>query len=117
MAARKFAESAGVAAETASRLAIVVEELITNLFDHGNLGRADQVTLEIEKNGGDLELVLSDPGPAFDPRSLPIDRAVPSRGGGAGLDLVRTWATTLDYCSQDGINRLALRLPAGTSDP
>lgn len=95
----------------ASRLAIVVEELVTNLYDHGGLNDDAVFTIEFSLTTSDLGLVLVDPGKPFDPLSAKFDRPVPPRGGGAGLNLVREWASQMDYESTAGSNRLRLRLP------
>jgi serine/threonine-protein kinase RsbW len=99
-------------AETeASRLAIVVEELVTNLYDHGGLNDEAVFTIELSLTTSDLSLVLADPGEPFDPFPAKFDRPVSARGGGAGLNLVREWASQMDYESTAELNRLRLRLP------
>ena len=95
----------------ASRLAIVVEELVTNLYDHGGLNDDAIFTIELSLTATDLSLVLVDPGMPFDPFSAKLSRSAPARGGGAGLKLVRSWAGEMDYEHMAGLNRLRLRLP------
>ena len=53
----------------------------------------------------------TDPGKPFDPESEMRDREIPARGGGAGLKLVRAWASQIDYQTSEGLNRLSVRLP------
>ena len=113
LAARNFGDRAGIDEGDRSRLAIVVEELVTNLFDHGGLTDEDVFEIELSAADAHIRLVLIDPGRAFDPRLVPDDDAIPSRGGGDGLKLVRTWASEIDYQIVGPHNRLAVALPVG----
>lgn len=108
-AARLFAQAAGVGPKTKARLAIIVEELVTNIFEHGSPSPDRSVELWLTKAAGDIELTLADNGSFFDPRSFraPAD-AVPERGGGAGLGLVQAWSRILRYGEESGANRLEL---------
>lgn len=109
-----FCAAAGLDGNAAARLAIIVEELVANLVEHGGAGAADAIELSLTRaDGGPVALVLSDDGAAFDPREAPDDEAIPDRGGGAGLNLVRAWATILDYRSEGGRNRMELSIPVG----
>lgn len=111
LAARNFARSARLSEADAARLAIVVEELVANLYDHGGLGVDDAFEIELSATATDIKVVLIDPGTPFDPGLASLDRDFPTRGGGAGLKLVRAWAIRTDYRSIDGLNRLAVSLP------
>jgi len=115
VAASTFAERAGLAGASASRLAIVVEELAMNLYDHGGLGADDAFDLELSSSRAEVRLVLIAPGPEFDPRQSISREFSSSRGGGAGLDLVRTWSRLLEHDYVEGRNRLALALPIATA--
>lgn len=110
-AAREFAATADLDKGDATRLAIVVEELVTNLYDHAGLNDGDVFDIELAATGSEISLVVSDEGRSFDPRSARSDDTIPSRGGGAGLRLVRAWASKIDYQSTDGLNRLSVLLP------
>jgi serine/threonine-protein kinase RsbW len=111
VAAHSFAERAALDDADASRLAIVVEELVTNLFDHGGLTGEDEFEVEFVLNSADVIVTITDPGTAFDARRIEDDARLPDRGGGAGLRLVRSWASTIDYRRVDGRNRLVVWLP------
>ena len=111
-AARAFAEAAGVDGDRVARLVVVVEELITNLYEHGGLRSDETVCVELAATADELTLTITDSGHAFDPLSARTGDAVPARGGGAGIKLVRAWASQIEYCSADGRNRLLVRLPA-----
>lgn len=112
-AADAFAGALALPAGKAARLAIVVEELVANLFEHGGVGADDRVELSFAGRGGDVMLILEDPGRAFDPRAAPGPGEVPpERGGGAGLAMVAAWTRVLRYEASGGANRLELLIPA-----
>lgn len=111
LAARNFAKMAKITKSDSVRLAIVVEELVTNLYDHGGLSPEDVFQLELSATRTDIRVVLIDPGKAFDPDLRRLDDTTPERGGGAGLRLVQAWTISTDYQSADGHNRLDLLLP------
>ena len=97
-----------------AKLAIIVEELVMNLYEHGRVRAQDVVTLEMSSTDEAVDLVLVDPGFPFDALAAPLSRETPARGGGAGLELIRAWASTTNYESGAGLNRLSLRLSRRT---
>ena len=106
---RSFALTARLPAETADRLAIVVEELLLNLIEHGNARGEIHLTLAVLAAA--VSLTIIDAGTPYDPRNAGIPAQIPARGGGAGLALVAAWARIVDYRHADGRNRLELVLP------
>ena len=116
-AVRDFARDAEINEDDASRLAIVVEELVTNLYDHGGLNAEDVFDMELSTSDTEINLVLVDRGRPFDPRLVRNADAIPSRGGGAGLKLVCAWASHIDYRTLGTYNRLSVLLPAGRNRP
>ena len=110
-AAQGFAEIGRLSAGLAARLAIIVEELAANLIEHGGVGGDGEIELLLAHEADGVRIVLSDSGAAFDLRTAPSEEAIPERGGGAGIDLVRAWTEIVDYHSEPGRNRLELRLP------
>lgn len=94
-----------------SRLAIIVEELVTNLYDHAGLAPNDIFELELSATDANISLIITDPGTAFDPKIAPGAEETPARGGGAGLRLLREWASRMDYETSTTHNRLAVLLP------
>ena len=110
-AARLFGEGLRLAAGAQARLCLVVEELIANLYDHGGLTGQDQVELTLASEDDGIRLIIVDPGKPFDPRSVPPNYITPERGGGAGLNIVRSWARFIDYRVTPEGNRLELLLP------
>ena len=92
-----------------SRLAIMIEELLANLFEHGRTEPDSVIVLRLARYPDHVQLVLEDGGPAFHPASADPDAPIPERGGGAGLALVRAWAEHLSYATEPELNRLELR--------
>ena len=111
VAARGLAESASLEEAETSRLAIVIEELVTNLYDHGGLDAAAEFIIELSITDDQITLVLTDPGAPFDPSFARLESAIPARGGGAGLKLVRAWAIHTEYEAAEGVNCLRVRFP------
>jgi anti-sigma regulatory factor (Ser/Thr protein kinase) len=111
VAARSFADRAGIEGSVGARLAIVIEELVTNLYDHGGLTDEEEFELELILNRADVSVTITDPGAPFDARRIGDDTGPPERGGGVGLRLVRSWASTIDYRRVDDRNRLVVWLP------
>jgi anti-sigma regulatory factor (Ser/Thr protein kinase) len=110
-AVREFADGEALDLPMASRLAIVVEELVANLFDHAVVADDLLVTLLLTHSEEGLFVSLDDNAQAFDPRAAPtIELPNPERGGGVGLALVRSWTDIVAYDSVEGMNRLVLRL-------
>lgn len=108
-----FSLDAALEAGQAARLAILVEELVANLVEHGGIGAEGEIELVLAQDEGGLAIILSDPGNPFDPREAGPGDRIPERGGGVGIDLVKAWADIVDYRSDGGRNRLELRLRAG----
>ena len=108
--ARLFGMELGLGERDLARLCIIVEELITNLCEHGICDTEREIDLELFRHSSGLGLVFEDNGAPFDPRTTTSEDDLPQRGGGAGLRLVRAWAEIVDYGSGDGRNRLELLL-------
>ena len=107
--ARRYALDQGVGPADCARLCIIVEELVTNLFEHGDLAEP-QIGIEFAWRRDAIGLILEDDGRAFDPRMAPFDDSMPDRGGNAGLRLVHGWSEIVSYETQGGRNRLELLL-------
>ena len=112
-AARAFGEAQWLTEDECARLCIIIEEMIANLYDHSGVAETDEVELSLASEPGGIRIVIVDPGAPFDPRSAPMPREQPERGGGAGIDIVRAWAEIVDYALIPEGNRLELLLPIG----
>jgi len=110
-AAQRFSAAEALGAPAVAHLAIIVEELVTNLVEHGGAGDRVEIELTLVREGSAVLIGLGDDGPAFDPRGVAPQDAIPERGGGTGLDLVRAWAEIVDYRWDRGWNRLDVRMP------
>ena len=113
-AAEDFAHEAGLDARGGARLAVVVEELVSNAIRHGAEGGAIAIDLTLEAGEGEIALALIDDGVAFDPtaeRNFTGPDA--ETGGGVGLALVKAWANAFRYTRDGGRNLIELRLRLG----
>lgn len=110
-ATRRFAVDQGLGTRDRAHLCIIVEELVTNLIEHGGGSGERRVGIELARGPSEIMLVIEDDGAAFDPRNAPANADIPSRGGGAGLRLVSAWSRIVDYRSANGRNRLELEMP------
>jgi anti-sigma regulatory factor (Ser/Thr protein kinase) len=96
-----------------SKIELVLEELLVNVFDYAYPGdTSGQVTLHCLVQEGKLLFVIKDQGVAFDPlasesvdTSLDIDQR---RIGGLGIYLVRNMVDSIFYERQDGSNVLTV---------
>lgn len=110
-AAEDFASEAGLDARGGARLAVVVEELVSNAVRHGADDGSITIDLTMAVSDGQVLLVLEDDGVAFDPTDDRNFRGPdPETGGGVGLALVKAWAKGFDYARENGRNRIELRL-------
>lgn len=113
-AAEHFASDAALDARGGARLAVVVEELVSNAVRHGAEDGSIAIDLIMAIRGDEVTLVLEDDGVAFDPTE---DRAFggpdAETGGGVGLALVRAWANVFGYDRKYGRNRIELHLGLG----
>lgn len=118
--AAEFLRGQGVADRLVGRAELLLEELVTNVINHGgvtDLMARFVVTLAVEPNGG-CRIVFEDPGRPFDPAAAVLPdrptRLEEARIGGLGLVLLRQMADDLRHEARPGGgNRLSFRLEAG----
>jgi len=102
-----FLRGCGVDARTVHHVALIVEELLTNIGTHGRC-RDVPAHVELTVAPNEVSGVIADRGTPFDPRQptgpdpdLPLaERPV----GGLGLVLVRKLSSRLDYAAGGGGN-------------
>lgn len=111
-AARSFGAAHRLPGDELARLCIVVEELVTNLYEHGGLTQGDEVGLAFAIDLNGIRVSITHPGKAFDPWSAPQTAQRSERGGGAGVRLIRAWAQLVSYQSLDDGNHLELVVPS-----
>ena len=86
-----------IAPTTASDVALIVSELVTNSVVHANVGPRRALTVEVTTLDDRLRIAVADQGSRLRPRILPPDPETP---GGFGLFLVdelcETWGVRQD---------------------
>lgn len=111
-AVEQFAQAVALDQRSAARLAVVAEELVANVIDHGNAGSPLSLELSLTARDDGVALALDDDGVPFDP-TAPREFKGPDSdsGGGVGLAILRAWSRELEYAREGGRNRLRLVLP------
>ena len=110
---RAFVAQAGLGRDPAERLAIIVEEWVANVVEHGAPAAGSRIGLRLAWEGGLVRITMTDAGQAFDPRGATFEAPNLERGGGAGLELMRAWSRVAAYGRRAGRNRLVLEMPLG----
>ena len=106
---RDFVVCAQCGVDAEAKLSIIVEELVSNIVEHGAPPPDSEITIELSAIGADIGLTLSDAGVFFDPRTAAKPAETPTeRGGGAGIALVLSWSNVINYARVDGRNVLTL---------
>ena len=86
-----------IPATTASDVALLVSELVTNGVVHANVGPRQALTVDVTTFDDRLRIAVTDPGSPLTPCMLPHDPETP---GGLGLSLVdklcETWGFSQD---------------------
>lgn len=111
-AARDFAARCQLAERHADRLALVLQEWLDNVVEHGGAAAGSRIVIRLDRPDTRVRLRVSDAGQAFDPRAAAFHGPNLQRGGGAGLEIVRTWAEILDYRRSRARNRVVLLVGA-----
>ncbi|MGA0603780.1 ATP-binding protein [Caulobacter sp. KR2-114] len=109
--ARGFAASAGLEPAATGRLAVVVEEWVANIVEHGGAQDGARIFLRLRLVAGVVQLSVSDAGQPFDPRAAVFDGPNAERGGGAGLALIAGLCRIAGYARRAGRNRLVFEVP------
>lgn len=104
-AARRFTGEG----EAGDQLAIVTEEWVANVVEHGAPAAGSLIVLRFEPVSGGVRLCASDAGVAFDPTVGEAPEPNLERGGGAGLALIRAWCR-VRYRRRRGRNHVTLEL-------
>lgn len=109
-----FASELGIAPDEASRILILLEELLTNLMKYGYPDRSEPGRAEIvlALNGSRLEIEFIDDGCAFNPLAGPppnLEEPVEDREvGGLGLHLLRALTDEARYERRNDNNVIRL---------
>ena len=86
------------------QLNLVLDELVTNIIEHGGGCAKCPIEIRIEKTNSQFKIQLSDGGPPFDPTQCkPVDVTLPigkRACGGLGILFVRKFS---DWCSYERV--------------
>ncbi|MCB0643505.1 MAG: ATP-binding protein [Phaeodactylibacter sp.] len=109
-----FFEQQQLSAAVRYALELSVEELLTNLIHHGYRGEGRAaIRLQIERQDQQVELILKDDAPAFNPLEIPppnLSSPLSERPvGGLGLHLIRELMDEIDYQYDEHYNCITLR--------
>lgn len=108
-AAAAFAIDAAIGDDAADKLAIIVEEWLVNVVEHG--GGPGRIAMRLERRADCVRVMFSDTGQPFDPRAVVFEGPNEERGGGAGLALIKAWSRITGYSRRGGRNRVVLEMP------
>lgn len=105
----EFLQQQQVDPRAANHVALIVEEVLTNIGTHGKCAdKPVRIELTVDREGVTGEIV--DSGIPFDPRDAPEPDLAQGAGerpvGGLGLFLVRRFSSALEYASRNGENYL-----------
>lgn len=104
--------AAGLPQPSVDELCLCLDELLTNLTMHAGLAPDARVEVSYALGPSRMSAEIVDPGPAFDPLSLPepdTAAALEDRGpGGLGIHFVRTLMDEVRYERRGSTNRLHL---------
>jgi serine/threonine-protein kinase RsbW len=91
---------------------LAVEEIITNIINHGYKNAGGEIVIYCRINGNQTEVRIRDDAPRFDPLSLPepeLDGTIENRKiGGLGIFLVRQVMDEISYRYENGQNILVM---------
>ena len=108
-----FTTSAGLSHDVSSRLLVVLDEVLSNVVNHGLAGAMEgerEIRLAVRLRPETVELDVVDDGPAFDPTTVaPATLAADRRVGGAGLLFVRALMDEVRFIRHEDRNCLTLR--------
>lgn len=106
-----FVGRAGLGDDVADRLAIVVEEWVLNIIEHGAAPEDSVIELSIDQADAHVRICVADSGTAFDPRTAVPEGPNLERGGGAGLALIQAWTRIASYRRHQARNEVVFELP------
>lgn len=110
-----FAAAHGLARGEVWPFQVALDEVLSNIVRHGLSEAAEPPPIEIEIHlrGGEIELVIIDGAPAFNPLDVAapdLQQGLEDRPiGGLGIAFVRKLMDSVEYARQGGRNRLRLR--------
>jgi len=116
---REGAVAAKLPDERQGELELIIDELVMNVCRHAYPdGEQGEVTVSWSvPAAGELSVEVADQGKEFNPltaKAPDLTASLEERPiGGLGIHLVKSLAKSLEYCREDGWNRLTLGISAG----
>jgi serine/threonine-protein kinase RsbW len=112
-----FGAEAGLPPDVTFRLALSLDEIVSNVIRHGLDDNAEhQILVTLDVADGRVTATVADDGVPFDPRDAPLpnlDAPLEERlAGGLGMHLVRETMDEIDYRRENGRNVLTVRTSA-----
>jgi len=110
----KLAKKAGFGVEPADQIALAVDEACANVIKHAHeYNEARKIDLAVIYDRHKLEVVITDRGKGFDPKSLEepnLSKYIhEAKMGGLGIHLMRTLMDEVNYSFNPGIkNQVSL---------
>jgi anti-sigma regulatory factor (Ser/Thr protein kinase) len=105
----------GIPERTVFRARVCIAEIAANVLEHGATGPdGDQIIITLRDQAPAVEVEIADTGKAFNPVTPPDDAqavAVETEGG-RGLQLLRSYASAIDYKRERDRNILLFRVLA-----
>lgn len=102
----EFADASGLLDDALDDLALVLEELLTNLYQHSTAGKAAiEAKLTLIRDGDSVWCDWLDSGSNFDPFAANLQEL--DAEGGVGLPLVRHFVTAGTYERRGDYNHLS----------
>ena len=115
-------ETRSIALEVQMELALVAEEIITNIDKYADLHATAKIDLELQCRAAGISLLVKDRGVAFNPlqdgQRSPLGADIDSAEiGGLGVHLITQLTDQQDYHREDGWNvlRVTRFLPSDTA--
>lgn len=97
-----LARTHGFSDDDINKITIAVDEACTNIIKHGyNYSPNHQIEVEVNRNGQQFEILISDSGKQFDPGAIEVpdmkEYLTHYRRGGLGLYLMKRIMDTVEF--------------------
>lgn len=108
------ATRAGLDGEAVHYCRLSVEEICTNVIEHGyhNHGEGEEIDITVRSDGQYFSITISDSAPLFDPLALPDpDPSTPlweRQGGGWGVYFVKKFMDSVTYSNAGQRNHFTM---------
>jgi anti-sigma regulatory factor (Ser/Thr protein kinase) len=105
----------GIAERTVFRARVCIAEIAANVLEHGaTRPDGDQIIITLRDQAPAVEVEIADTGRAFNPVTPPAEAeaAGAQSDGGRGLQLLRSYASAIDYKRERDRNILLFRVLA-----